>query len=200
MRLALVHRILVSLLATVAAFPSGMIAQENSAESTGRIAATPEAILQELQNDVLRVLISARVLDGDLEEGAEVIWSMEIDELTVPGRGVNVRLNGDNIVVEVEFTPYRQQDQTIMLVAQGQTWVTSDEENKLRYQTSLKSIPINAGEPVVFYPLGLNRADGSSINLDASDGSPLNLELEITVTNFVDDRQYHQEDEQTGGN
>jgi methionine-rich copper-binding protein CopC len=164
-------RIFFAVLALIAAAPHISVAQEESAEAQGRIAGTPEAILQEFQDDVLRVFIAARVMGSD----GTALWNMDIDELTVPGRGVNVRLNGQNIVVEVEFTPYRQADTTIMLIAQGQTWITSDAENKLHYQTSLKSIPINAGEPVIFYPLGI----------DSGDGSTLNLELEITVTNFI---------------
>ncbi|AHC14204.1 hypothetical protein [Salinispira pacifica] len=133
----------------------------------------PNEILRELENDVLRVYIQARIL-GSGEDSSGVIWNMEMDELTVPGRGVKVRLNGQNLVVEVEFTPYRQENETIMLVAQGQTWVQNSSEDKLRYQTSLKSIPVDTGEPVVFYPLGVDTSNGSSVN----------LELEITVSNY----------------
>ncbi len=148
-------------------------ARGNAASAANQAAAPedPSAILQELQNDVLRVFISARVIGSD----ESILWNMELDELTVPGRGVDVRLNGQNVVVEVEFTPYRQEEQTIMLVAQGQTWITNDEDNKVRYQTSLKSIPVNSGEPVVFYPLGVDPGNGNTVN----------LELEITVSNYA---------------
>lgn len=142
-------------------------------EGSSTLPRDPSEILKELENDVLRVYIQARIL-GSGDDSSRVIWNMEMDELTVPGRGVKVRLNGQNLVVEVEFTPYRQENQTIMLVAQGQTWVQSSSEDKMRYQTSLKSIPVDTGEPVVFYPLGVDTSNGSSVN----------LELEITVSNY----------------
>lgn len=144
---------------------------QGSAVSSPASNAEMATVPQDFQKDVLRVLIYARIKGSD----GTVLWEMKMDKLTVPGRGVNVRLNGDNLVVEVEFTPYLQPDNTIMLVAQGQTWVTSNEENKLRYQTSLKSIPVNAGEPVVFYPLGVDPDNANSVN----------LELEVTISNYI---------------
>ena len=146
----------------------GIMAQE--AENTEQDFSDPHAILEKLQSEVLRILIQARVLSAN----RDVIWNVGIDELTIPGRGVELRLNGGNIVVDVEFTPFRQRNNTIMLVAQGETWIKNDSNDRIRYQTSMKSIPINSGAPVIFYPLGVDPRDGNTVN----------LELEVTVSQY----------------
>ena len=147
----------------------GISAQEGGTNDSSQITNTVQ-ILEELQNDVLRIFIRARVLKSD----QHVLWNIDIDELTIPGRGVNVRLNSDNMVADVEFIPFRQVDDTIMLIAQGQAWVEDNVHNKLSYKTSMKSIPVNTGESVFFYPLGV----------DPHNDERMNLELEIMVTQY----------------
>ncbi len=156
------------------AIQSSLLAQDAAESGAGAHTAgmplDPEAILRQLQNDVLRVIIRARVIAED----DTVVWNMEMDELTVSGRGVEIRLNGENLAVKVQFTPYRQEKDSIMLVAQSQNWVKNANNNKLIYQTSLKSLSVTTDEPVLFYPLGV----------DPDNGNRLNLELEIMISRY----------------
>lgn len=158
-------RSIVLMMAIAAGFSA--IAQEQDTTD----ALDTRALISELRNDVLRVSIEARVLGPEGQQ----LWNMNMDELTVPGRGVLLRINGENIVIQVEFTPYRQEDRNIMLLAQGSTWISGSEDNKVRYQTSLKSIPIELGTPVVYYPLGV----------ESGDGDRPNLEIELVVSSYA---------------
>ncbi|MGI9256330.1 MAG: hypothetical protein ACR2PY_05295 [Salinispira sp.] len=121
-------------------------------------------------DNILRIYINVRVLQNN----NEVIWNFDIDEWTIPGKGVDLHLSGGNIIVDVEFVPFRNRNETITLIAQGEAWVRNNTDNKMRYQTSLKSIPINSGAPVIFYPLGI----------DAGNEQSANLELEILVSEY----------------
>jgi hypothetical protein len=69
------------------------------------------------------------------------------------GRPVNMKLIGENVVVNVQFTPYQQENGRSLLVAQGQIWISVPNEG-VRYQTTLQSIPMEFGEQVYFFPLG----------------------------------------------
>lgn len=153
-------------------FLSGLVAAALFAQDGGEDQPSiniPNTI-EELSDDVLRLFIKTRVLGSD----SEVLWDFDITEWTIPGRGVDLHLNGGNIVVDVEFIPFRQKNRTITLVAQGEAWVRHQSDNKMRYQTSIKSIPINSGSSVIFYPLGVNPDNGRTTN----------LELEITISEY----------------
>ena len=65
-----------------------------------------------------------------------------------------------------------------MLLAQGQTWIRSQETDFVSYQSALRSIPIVLGESVLFYPLGIDLTQ-------ASLGKAV-LELEVTVRSLAE--------------
>lgn len=112
--------------------------------------------------------IFARLVE-DREAGA--VWDMEITRQTISGRAVSVRIEGDSLVVLAQFTPYQQTDDEILLVAQGQTWLTVPDAEGVRYRTAFKSVPLILGESLYFFPLGYKFSE------EHSDG--LNLEIEI---------------------
>lgn len=137
-----------------------------------------EDALQLLLNQALSVEISARIV----ENGQETVWTMELSRVTISGRAVTVRLDGSNVVVVVQFTPYIAEDSSVLLVAQGQTWVTTSESQDAVYRTAFRSIPINLGEPVVFLPLGNHPID---VNVDTDTDGAFNIELEVRVEPYV---------------
>jgi hypothetical protein len=92
-------------------------------------------------------------------------------EVTIPGRSVAVRLVGDNLHIDVVFTPYEEENGELLLVAQGQIWMADAQET--RYFTTFKSVPVGAGEKVLFFPLGF------SPNVEQGGTFTLQIEVEI---------------------
>lgn len=133
----------------------------------------PDEAFFNLLQQVLDVNIAARVS----EAGEKAIWTVESSELTIPGRSVNVKLVGKNILVVASFTPYLKESGEIILVAQGQVWISSPVADEIKYLTTLKNIPITLGEKVLFFPLGVRNLEQEGKNL-------YNIELEIRVLPF----------------
>ena len=133
-------------------------------------------ILQALLDQALTVNITARVT----ENGRETIQSYELTRVTISGRAVRLRLEGGNITVIAEFTPYDEAE-GMVLVAEGQILLQTEDEEVVQYSTSLRSVPITAGEKVVFYPLG--RADALQDDADVA-AAPFNIELEVEIVPY----------------
>jgi hypothetical protein len=123
---------------------------------------------------VLNLTIAARVS----EAGETAVWNVENTEYTVSGRSVSIKLLGNNIVIVAEFTPYVGEDNSIVLVAQGQVWISSPAEEPLKYLSTLKSIPVTMGERVLFFPLGVK-------TLEATSDNTYDIELEIKILPYT---------------
>lgn len=136
-----------------------------------------EELLELFGDDALHVRIEARVV----EDGDQTVWNMELTRVTISGRSVQVRLDGDNIVVRARFTPYRVND-SLLLVAQGQTWLKTEDSDELRYETAFETVPVQLGEAVVFYPLG---QENVQVGLETRQYGTINLELEIMVIPYL---------------
>ncbi|MFW5728559.1 MAG: hypothetical protein ACOCYC_02430 [bacterium] len=138
--------------------------------------------LKLLEDNVLSVHITARIT----QDGNETVWDMELSRVTISGRAVTVRLDGSNVIVVARFTPYQEADGSILLVAQGETWVTTDEEENARYRTSFKSLPVALGEPVLFFPLGTNAVN---MDVDSRRYGTFNIELEVEIEPYTGDSE-----------
>ncbi|MCX7786560.1 MAG: hypothetical protein N2442_02540 [Spirochaetes bacterium] len=155
-------------------FPQSVFAQDQKADPRGSSSwKQPDDTFFSLLKQVLDVNIAARVS----EAGEKAIWTVESSELTIPGRSVNVKLVGKNILVVASFTPYLKESGEIILVAQGQVWISSPVAEEIKYLTTLKNIPITLGEKVLFFPLGVRNLEQEGKNL-------YNIELEIRVLPF----------------
>ena len=130
-------------------------------------------ILQALLDQALTVNITARVT----QNGQETIQSYELTRVTISGRAVRLRLEGGNITVIAEFTPYEDEN-GILLVAEGQILLRTPDDEEVQYVTSMRSVPLAAGERVVFYPLGKSTFD---MDLKNEQSGRLNIELEVEV-------------------
>jgi hypothetical protein len=100
--------------------------------------------------------ITARVV----EQNQVVIWNENHRRVTIPGSPVGIKLVGANVVVAVQFTPYRRRGGQNVLVAQGQIWVEVPGQG-IRYQTSIQTIPLEFDDPVYFFPLGSSEEESS---------------------------------------
>lgn len=134
--------------------------------------------LELLSEGVLQLHITARIVD---QNQRETVWDMELSRVTIAGRAVSVRLDGSNITVVAEFTPYWDDEDTLVLVAQGQTWIHRNEENAedVEYRTAFTTMPIEWGEPVLFLPLGTGK-----LPVETEAFGRLNIELEINVERY----------------
>lgn len=129
-----------------------------------------EDAIELLQDSALVVQITARVTEND----RETVWNMELTEITISGRAVHIELEGGGMTARAQFTPY-ESGQSIILVAQGQTWITSEDSTEVTYRSAFESLPVAFGESVLFFPLGEQRP-----------GLPdtLNIELEVRIEAF----------------
>ena len=137
--------------------------------------------LRALLDNALEIKISARILpaaDGDEKDA----WTAESTRLTISGRSVKVRLDGDNVRIYLVCTPYLQENGDVLLLSQGQVWFSEPPEQNAKYFSTFYSIPVSYGEKVLFFPLGV--AD------QAAEGSDyFNIELEIVIVPYQKDKQ-----------
>lgn len=134
-------------------------------------------ILQAILDQALTVKIVARVT----ENGRETVHSYELTQVTISGRAVRLRLEGGNLTIVAEFTPYEAEDKSILLIAEGQIWLTTPDNETVQYRTALKSIPLELGESVLFYPLGRTTIDMDLEEAGHRGAGGLNIELEIQI-------------------
>jgi len=122
-----------------------------------------------MQNILPRFRGRAVVMDIDARilENGKIIWNETNQKITIPGRPVEIKLIGENLVVVVRLTfiPNNRDGQKL-LVAQGQIFM-ADSSQGIRYQASVQTIPLEFNETVCYFPLGPFKPEegGSSIEV-----------------------------------
>jgi len=144
----------------------------------------PKEALQELLSKALTVTVSARILPPDAVDAQSEtpVWNAQSTKLTIPGRSIKVRLDGDNVRIYLICTPYLQDNGEVLLLAQGQVWFTEPQDNENRYVTTFYSIPVSYGEKVLFFPLGVAKPDETQ-------KKHFNIELEIKIVPYEKKQQ-----------
>ena len=128
-----------------------------------------------IEGKKLSVNLNTRILGGE----NETLWHMESSRVTVSGEAVKVKLTGENLVLIADITPYFNPDNTIFLVAKGEIFLSdSDDSEEVKYYTTLKSLPVEVGEKVIFFPLGMAYDSKSNFYV---------IEMEIQVLSFEDE-------------
>lgn len=125
-----------------------------------------------LLDQILYLKIDARLLSAE----GELLWQMENTAYTISGRTVDVRLEGSNLTAISRLTPYRQENDTVLLVAQGEVWYSPDKQAERKYYSGMTSIPVALGESALFFPLGVQSRENRNAFI---------LEIEITVDLFT---------------
>lgn len=108
-----------------------------------------EELVPALKKQAVKMAIVARLVEQNQEE----VWNSINSKVTIPGRPIGMKLVGNNIVVAVQFTPYRQRNGRNILVAQGQIWIDVPNHG-IRYLSTMETIPLDYGEQICFFPLG----------------------------------------------
>jgi hypothetical protein len=137
----------------------------------------PKEALRQLLSTALSVNIKARVVQPDADQEETPIWNPEVTKLTIPGRSIKVRLDGDDVRIYLICTPYVQEDGGVLLLAQGQVWRTAPTEKESMYSNTFYTIPVTFGEPILFFPLGLS-------DEEAKEKDFVNIELEIKIVPY----------------
>ena len=130
--------------------------------------------LDTLIDRILELQITATVLPPDQQP----VWNSQSKKVTIPGRSVAVRLLGDNIRIDVIFTPYQEESGSLLLVAQGQVWFSEAQDANTTYLTTIQSIPVSWGEKVLFFPLGFSD--------EIAGASTFNIKLEVEIHPYRD--------------
>ena len=137
---------------------------------------TLSQILEYLTNTALSVHISVRLLG----ENKEIEWDAESTFVTVSGRAVKVFLVGEDILINAYITPFGDIREKLLLVAYGELVLVGESEETIKYETFLKSLPVDPGESVIFFPLGI--AVDSETNI-------YTIELEIQLLPYRESEQ-----------
>jgi hypothetical protein len=144
----------------------------------------PDEALRQLLSKALTISISARVLPQDAQaaQSDTPIWNEESTRLTIPGRSIRVRLDGDHVRIYLICTPYVQENGEVLLLAQGQVWFSEPTDNESRYSGTYYAIPMSFGIPIFFYPLGVSGTDQQQKDF-------FNIELEIKIVPYEPKQQ-----------
>ncbi|MCL1992683.1 MAG: hypothetical protein FWG66_07035 [Spirochaetes bacterium] len=129
---------------------------------------------QRVREHALTVSIAARIFENE----EEVVWQEIRQRHTSSGNPVGLKLVGSNVVVVVQFTPFIRREGGSVLVAQGQVWLETPGEG-IRYHTSIKTIPMEFDEPVIFFPLGTSWQGSGSLENRA------NIEIIVTTMPYT---------------
>ena len=120
--------------------------------TAGTMLGAQESSLEELPGLRERAIVM-NIVSRIVEQNQEVVWSSENSRITLPGRPVGLKLEGTNLVVAVQFTPFMRRNTQPFLVAQGEIWINIPNEG-MRYHTTIQTIPLEFNEQILFFPLG----------------------------------------------
>ena len=143
----------------------------------------PADALQQLLSTAMTVSINARIVPPDPSANTDApLWNAESTKLTIPGRSIRVRLEGDGVLIYLICTPYAQEDGTVLLLAQGQVWLSAQTDKESKYSGTYYAIPMTYGTPVFFYPLGVS-------DTDTQQKGYFNIEVEIRIERGFEQKQ-----------
>ena len=118
--------------------------------------------LPEVSDDsqLFNLSIDLKVQDGTSEK---LVSDHKVQHLTVSGKPVTLNIKGGNFKAAVRLTLYRMQDDNLLLLTQSSIFFIN--EGRRQMLSTAQSIPVKAGEKVLFFPLGvLNDGNKSGYN------------------------------------
>ena len=124
--------------------------------------------VESADSQVFNMSIDLKVQDG---ASAEVVSDHKAHHQTVSGRPVTLNINGGNFKAAVRFTVYNVNADNLLLLTQSTIYFIK--EGQRRMLSAVKSIPIKAGEKVLFFPMGVLK-DGEKSNYNCM------LEMEVS--------------------
>lgn len=92
-------------------------------------------------------------------------WSPLLIKTAPPGAPVEVRLVGPNLIALVQVVPFERSDALLDLVVQGQVWLKMP-DGSVAYQSTLKTLILEAGGTLFFYPLGVDARGAAPVAVE----------------------------------
>ena len=109
-------------------------------------------LLEFISDSVLSVHIELKLLDSN----QQITWDAQSKYATVVGRSVNVRLVAEKLIIDAYITPFGGSGKKLVLVANGEIWFSDQETgDRIRYESFIKSLPVEPDEKIIFFPLGV---------------------------------------------
>ena len=155
---------LAALIVFISLFPCAVAvqAQEKDTSPVSLPSDSPmQNLLPRFRGRAVVIDIDARIL-----ENGKIIWNETNQKITIPGRPVEIKLIGENLVVVVRLTfiPNNRDGQKL-LVAQGQIFM-ADSSQGIRYQASVQTIPIEFDETICYFPLGSFKPEAGASSIE----------------------------------
>jgi hypothetical protein len=113
------------------------------------------ASLSPLKADPVELLL-VRITPQVVERDETVSWQQALSKVTQAGKPVVVNIDAVPLAIRVTVTPFVQ-GKNFLVVVQGD--VKKVNALGTRLSTSLQSVLVHPGEPIVFFPLGREPAD-----------------------------------------
>ena len=111
-------------------------------------------------SQMFNMAIDLKIQDGTT---AQVVSDHKAQHKVVSGRPVTLNINGGIFKAAVRFTLYNRNADNLLLLAQSTIAFIKDGHRQML--STVKSIPIKAGEKVLFFPMGvLNDGEKSGYN------------------------------------
>ena len=126
--------------------------------------------VESTDNQVFNMAIDLKIQDG---VSAQVVSDHKAVHQTVSGRPVTLNIKGGNFRAAVRFTLYQLDADNLMLLTQSSIAFITEGHRQMR--SIAKSIPIKAGEKILFFPMGV---------LNDGEKSGYNCKLEMLVSKY----------------
>lgn len=142
--------------------PLGVMAQENEPQT------------ESLLDQAIVIRINTKLISANGKAG----WNFSVARITIPGRPVVLKLQGGNLQIKLGLTPYTDDttENGLILVTQGEVWITEKPGKQAKYMASLKSTKLVMGEKIHLYPLGVSTKAPEKYN----------IEVEIQIVPYKD--------------
>jgi len=117
---------------------------------------SPRVEAQELPLDelpLLRDIALVLQINTKVAEKNQEVWNAFNSKITIPGRPVEIKLVGENLIIAIKFTPNQRRGGKYDLLAQSQIWINIPNKG-MSIRTNTHSILLDFGEPILYFPLG----------------------------------------------
>lgn len=95
-------------------------------------------------------------MDTQVHQNQDMIWNHQLEHPLIEGDPAVFRFSAENFKMLVRVTCHSMEKAQVLLTVQSETLMKNN-ENKVNFFSNLKTIVIQLGEPVYYYPLGIDR-------------------------------------------
>jgi len=136
---------------------------------------TQELDLSESHEEILKNILKMNIIVRLYQNQEKPLWDIQRSKLTIPGKAVILKIEGKDIKIYGNFTPYLGKE-NLSLLAQTQVILFPPIVPVLRYFISAKILLITLNESILFYPLGQKK--------DTAAADELEMEIELQLTPY----------------